>query len=108
MWLLGGSEIPKASQEQYKGRFINKEEYKNLLNNVFYYSSLLMKRKSVVYVRTDVRDFTFETTHSVLKKHFPKHDCEIIERPLNNKKSQTELFGIKPDRKCEIDIVMHG
>ena len=106
MWLLGGSEFPKALDEKYKGRFINREEYHNLLEKVFNLSSLLMKRKSVIYVRTDYRSFTYETTLNVLKKNFPKHDYEIFERPLENKKSQTELFGFKPEKKCEIDIVM--
>ncbi len=73
LWLLGGPEIPKATQEKHKGRFDNKDDYYQLLDSVFGNCSALMAKKSTVYVRTDRREFTFESTLEILRKYFSKH-----------------------------------
>ena len=56
LWILGGSETPKFIKEKHKGRFIDKERYYNLLDEVFGLSSTIMKDNSTVYVRTDKRE----------------------------------------------------
>lgn len=37
-----------------------------------------MNADCTVYVRTDKRDFTLETTHKILKLHFPKHKISVM------------------------------
>jgi len=107
LWLLGYSEKPQLRKEKHKGRFVDKQGYYNLLDTVFGYCAKMMKRESTVYVRTDKREFTFKTTSEILKKHFPKHDMLIIEKPLATEtKTQTKLFGDKSMKPGEVDIIM--
>lgn len=107
LWLLGGSETPKFIKEKHKGRFIDKERYYNLLDEVFGLSSTIMKDKSTVYVRTDKREFTFNSTIEILQKHFPKHKTQIIDKPLqSDTKTQTKLYGDKSMKPGEVDIIM--
>lgn len=105
LWLLGGSEIPKVINEKHKGRFMSKEEYSHLLDSVFSKCALVMKKKSTLYVRTDIRDFTFNTTMSNLKKYFPRHDIAIESKPIK-KRTQTVIFGNKSSDPGEVDIIM--
>lgn len=105
LWLLGGPQTPKTLKEKHKGRFICKEDYYNLLDNVFGNCASLMDEKSTIYVRTDIREFTFNSTLEILQKHFPEHKTEISDRPFI-KKTQTEIHGNKSNTKGEIDIIM--
>ena len=107
LWLLGGAPSPQAIKDKHKGRFVNKKEYYQLLDNVFQLCATMMRRKSTVYVRTDKREFTFNVTLSILKKHFPKHHIDIIGKPLKkDSKTQTKLFGDKSMKPGEIDIIL--
>jgi len=105
LWLLGNESEPKANKDKYKGRFASKENYKKLLDDVFYQSSKLMKRNSIIYVRTDSRKFTLSITKEILSKYFPKHQMNIKRKPFH-KKTQTELFGNKTKKSGEIDLVL--
>ncbi|MBE0661123.1 MAG: site-specific DNA-methyltransferase [Bacteroidales bacterium] len=107
LWLLGGAENPQSLRDKHKGRFINKQEYYNLLDTVFGLSSQIMERKSTVYVRTDKREFTFKTTLEILTKHFPKHNIQIIDKPLkDDTKTQTKLYGDKSLKPGEVDLIL--
>ena len=107
LWLLGGNENPQSLKEKHKGRFINKQEYYDLLDNVFGLCAKMMKAKSTIYVRTDKREFTFNSTLEILKKHFPEHKETIIDKPLlESTKTQTKLYGDKSMKPGEVDIVM--
>ncbi len=107
LWLLGGEANANSLKEKHKGRFVNKQEYHDLLDNVFGLCSKMMKRKSTIYVRTDKREFTFNTTLDILKKYFPKHSVQIIDKPLKkNTKTQTKLFGDKSMKPGEVDIIL--
>jgi DNA methylase len=107
LWLLGGEAGPQVLKDKHRGRFINKEEYYLLLDNVFGTCANMMKRKSTVYVRTDKREFTFQTTLSILQKHFRKYKLQTIEKPLKkDSKTQTQLFGDKTLKPGEIDIIL--
>jgi DNA modification methylase len=105
LWMLGGEAFPKTIATKSKGRFLSKQDYIELLDNVFSASSKLLKKSGVVYVRTDAREFTFNTTKELLLKHFPNHKQLIKQRPFKNK-TQTELFGDKSKKPGEIDIIM--
>jgi hypothetical protein len=107
LWLLGGDANGNSLREKHKGRFINKQEYHELLDNVFALCSKMMKRKSTIYVRTDKREFTFTTTLDILKKYFPKHSVQIIDKPLKkDTKTQTKLYGDQTMKPGEVDIIL--
>lgn len=109
LWMLGGSQFPKKTGEKYKGRFGDRVEYHNLLDSVFGVSSKIMDEKSTIYVRTDRREFTLQTTIDILNKHFPNHKMKIIEEPISNEtKTQTKLFGDKSLKPGEVDIIMRS
>ena len=105
LWMLGGNSNQNAIKEKYKNRFNNKIDYYNLLNSVFCNSSKMMNKKSVIYVRTDVRKFTYDTTLEILSKYFPNHKVNICQAPVNIK-TQTELYGNKSSKKGEVDIIL--
>ncbi len=105
LWLLGGSEIPKMLKDKHKSRFNSKENYIALLDQVFGKCSLMMKEKSIIYVRTDVRDFTLNTTIEILKKYFPRHKLKI-DKKLLKKRTQTQMFGNKSSKQGETDLIM--
>ena len=66
-----------------------------------------MKKKSTIYVRTDKREYTYNSTLNILIKHFPKHSVQIIEKPLNkDTKTQTKLYGDKTMKPGEVDIIL--
>lgn len=107
LWMLGGNFAPKTIPEKHKGKFSNKEEYYVLLDTVFNLSSKLMNTNSVIYVRTDRRAFTYYTTLEVLKKNFPSHTINIIQKPFNkDTKTQTKLYGDKTLKPGEVDIIL--
>jgi len=107
LWLLGGEANGNSLKEKHKGRFVSKQDYHDLLDNVFGLCSKMMKRKSTIYVRTDKREFTFNTTLEILKKYFPKHNVQIIDKPLKkDTKTQTKLYGDKSMKPGEVDIVL--
>lgn len=107
LWLLGGEANLRSLNERYKGRFVNKQEYYDLLDTVFGLCSKMMKCNSTIYVRTDKREFTFKSTFEILKKHFPKHKVQIIDKPLKkDTRTQTKLFGDKSMKPGEVDIIL--
>jgi hypothetical protein len=107
LWLLGGADNPQSLKEKHKGRFVNKQEYYDLLDNVFGLCAKMMKTRSTIYVRTDKREFTFNSTLEILKNHFPKHKVTIIDKPLlEDTKTQTKLYGDKSMKPGEVDIIM--
>ncbi|TDW95942.1 site-specific DNA-methyltransferase [Dinghuibacter silviterrae] len=105
LWLLGGPERPKAIGEKHKGRFVSKEDYYNLLDSVFGSCSKIMDNESTIYVRTDRREFTFESTMGVLKKHFPEYRYKLVDNPFK-RRTQTELHGNSSKEGGEIDIIL--
>lgn len=101
LWLLNEK---VNNDDKYKKRFVSKSDYEELLNNVFGNCAEMMSRKSTIFVRTDVRKYTFDKTLEILRKHFPKHKQETI-KESSVKKNQTELFNNKSKKK-EIDILL--
>jgi DNA modification methylase len=107
LWLLGGAENSQSLKEDHKGRFANKQTYYDLLDCVFGYCAKMMKTHSTIYVRTDKREFTFNSTREILNRHFPNHKETIIEKPLKkDTKTQTKLYGDKSMKPGEVDIIM--
>lgn len=109
LWLLGEDEKPKSNSDKHKRRFNSKVDYENLLQTVFQTSAEVMKRKSTIFVRTDAREFTYETTLKILRGCFPKHKIREEKKPFT-KKTQTELFNhtntLPAEKYGEVDIIM--
>jgi len=107
LWLLGGNAEPEYQKEIHKGRFSNKEKYEKLLDTVFGNCAFLMKDDAIIYIRTDSRAFTRDTTIRVLKEKFPNHRMECYNRPIReNIKTQTILHGNTSKKTGEIDIIL--
>ncbi len=105
LWMLGGPNKQKIYKERHKNRFLNKDIYKLLLENVFLKCSLKLSADAVIYVRSDAREYSFAITKNILKNIFPEKKMEIHERPLT-KKSQTRLFGDNSPKPGDIDIIL--
>ena len=106
LWLLGSSEIPQPiTEEKHKGRFSSKVDYYALLDSVFSQCSEIMDDQSTIYVRTDTRDFTFETTKEILKKHYPDYSFRTRKNPCTTR-TQTEIMGNTSTETGEIDIIL--
>jgi hypothetical protein len=105
IWMLGGPSKPVRREKQWEKKFRSKTEYRELLEKVFEDSARCLKRGAVIYVRTDAREFTFETTRDVLTEVFPKKQMLITYRPIIQA-TQTALYGDKTEKPGEIDIIM--
>lgn len=105
LWLLGF--LPEASYNrgQNKGRFNNADDYKKLLYLAFSKASKLLNHKAVVYVRTDSRKFTYQTTLQILKDVFPDKKILRTKQPFT-RPTQTHLFGDRSYKPGEVDLVL--
>jgi len=105
LWLLGGPNKPYSPRQRCKRKFENKDEYTELLKSVFTESKALLARDAVIYVRTDARKFTYDSTIEALEHAFPRKRIrdETRSRP---KFSQTALFTSKVKTKGEVDLLM--
>lgn len=105
LWVLGGEPKPTSRNEQHRGRFDSKERYRELLSNVFSQCARLMQPNGTIYVRTDVREFTFQCTKEVLAKCFPQHQSEVV--LSTPERTQSILFKNVPSMKPgERDIIL--
>lgn len=105
LWMLGGPNHPVHIGGNSTGRFASKVAYTELICNVFKDCASLMNAGGTVYVRTDRREFTFDTTLTALKEIFNSSDPEIIMRPYI-KKTQTALYGDDTSKPGEVDIIL--
>ncbi|MCH8836273.1 MAG: site-specific DNA-methyltransferase [Candidatus Marinimicrobia bacterium] len=105
LWLLGDLPIAYSGRGRYRGKFGNREEYRNLLYRAFSQSSELLKGDAVVYVRTDRREFTYQVTIQILEEIFPGKKRSMIGRPYHGN-TQTHLFGDHTSKPGEIDLIL--
>jgi len=108
LWLLGGS--PNALREGHGrgGKFEGRDRYRKMLEGVFAKAAPLLQPDATVYVRTDARQFTYDTTVDVLKAVFNNKRMRQIRRPLL-RPSQTSLFGERRttmEHAGEVDLVL--
>lgn len=104
-WLLGGPDRPRSTGNACKRKFENKTDYVNMLRRVFAKSKPLLRRKAIVCVRTDARQFTREATIEALETAFPQKKLRS-ELHTSPDFTQTELFDPDAESKGEIDLVM--
>jgi hypothetical protein len=107
LWLLGGPDKPTTLSEKHRGRFNSMPDYEDLLDIVFGESAKMLSNKGVVYVRTDYRKFTLETTKNILKKHFPNHRMSETFDYCTSR-SQTELLNNTVEKVCEVDLILRA
>jgi hypothetical protein len=105
LWMLGGSSLPTFTGEKWRGKFESKVRYHNLLKTVFLGCSKTLNKNATIYVRTDSRSFTKETTINILQDIFPDKNMEIIPRPFS-KNTQTALYGDKSKKPGDVDIIL--
>lgn len=105
LWLLGGPSCPARAKGRWRRKFESHGDYVQLIDEAFEASSQVMTRNAVVYVRTDAREFTLDTTVGALRRHFPKHRLRLVRRPLKSQ-TQTALFGDRTPKPGEVDIVL--
>jgi len=104
-WMLGGTELPTVSLKRHEGRFESQAEYRDLLITVFGTAATIMADNAVVYVRTDAREFTLNTTSKVLQDVFPGWSMRTMPIPITGK-TQTSLFGDKSEKPGEVDLIL--
>ena len=106
IWMLGGPEYPTYDgRSRWQKKFDSKEGYKTLLTTVFSHSKRLLCEDAAIYIRTDARRFTLDTTLDVLISLYPNKTFDCIPRPVS-KSSQTALFGDKSSKPGEVDIIL--
>lgn len=105
LWLLGGADHARRTGNGMCGKFEHQDNYKILLEEVFRRAKGILHRDAVVYVRTDARRFTRDTTISVLRNLFPRKTLSVIRRPVTES-TQTHLFGDFGESAGEVDVVL--
>lgn len=109
LWLLGGppTDRRKATRYsgRYRGRFVDRDSYRELLSGVFQRCASLVRADAVVYVRTDRREQTLTITREALSEAFPRHSMRELGRPVRGE-TQTRLFGNGDPRVGEVDLVL--
>lgn len=100
LWMLGGPNLPDYETSQ---KFSNQVKYRHLLESVFGAVHRHLADDGVLYVRTDSRTFTRNTTVRVLRDLWPTHS--FFWHAEGHGKSQTDLFGGKAAKPGETDIL---
>lgn len=107
IWFLGGQEVYSSSGKKWERKFASKTDYRELLTKVFQGCAENTHRNSVIYVRTDAREYTRDTTIEILRDSFPNKKLEVIKREYT-KPTQTALYGDKSSKPGEVDIILSG
>jgi hypothetical protein len=104
-WMLGGDSHPVRTRGVWQSKFQSRTAYRTLLETVFRDCAALLSRSATIYVRTDARQFTYETTLAALQLAFPERELDIAPRPFK-RSTQTALFGDKSEKPGEVDIIL--
>jgi len=105
LWLLGGPPQPRSPREDCKRKFENKEHYVEMLRAILNKSKRLLAPGAVIYIRTDARRFTFESTLRVLEEIFPEKKIHQKRHTLPSF-TQTSLFDNEVESAGEVDLVL--
>ena len=101
LWMLGGSPLPEHDTSQ---RHVSRPRYREMLQGVFEAAHRCMLDDAVIYVRTDTRSYTLQTTKEVLASIWPRYAAyQRSEQPL---KTQTRLFGDASIKPGETDLLL--
>lgn len=105
LWMLGYPPWPNSSLGKNRERFQIKDEYEELLKTTFRKISHLTDKDSVIYVRTDSREFTLKTTRATLAEIFPDKNMTVQYQPIKGT-TQTRLFGNHTTKTDEVDLIL--
>lgn len=105
LWLLGGPPNALRSGGAVCGKFEHRQKYRDLLHTVFSRAAELLADDATVYVRTDKRETTYQTTVDVLKEVFPEKRLRSEAKPFKGP-TQTRLFGDHDKKEGEVDVVL--
>lgn len=100
LWMLGEGPLPSWEVSQ---RYGHRENYSGLIYNVFRAASGLLVPGAPIYVRTDARHFTLNTTADALQSLWP--DRSLVAHHGRALKSQTALFGDGSIKPGEVDLL---
>lgn len=105
LWMLGGPPSPTSTGGRWRGKFEGADDYRHLLRGVFKGAAGRMKPDSVIFVRTDARQFTLDVTVEALREAFPSKAIrdEVSPAPEH---TQTVLFGDRSAKPGEVDLVL--
>ena len=104
LWLLGGVPNARRTGMPGDGKFEGRKSYQRLLRRVFDAAAAILDESATVYVRTDARKFTHDTTVAVLSDVFKEKTMLAVSRPLGGT-SQTHLFGDSNSPREEVGEV---
>lgn len=105
LWLLNeGPPLPDWKKDTHISR---RESYAQMMETVFTSVKKVLKENSVIWVRTDAREFTKKTTESILRSLWP---YRLIYQRFDSpgKDTQTAHFGNSHNRSCEVDFLIPG
>jgi hypothetical protein len=105
LWMLGYPPTPNSTMGKNRERFQVEEEYIKLIETTFKKIASITDRNSTIYVRTDSREFTFNTTHDALQKVFPGKRIRTKQQPIRGT-TQTDLFGNHGKKVNEVDLIL--
>ncbi len=103
--MLGEQPTPIRSRGEWQNKFESRSAYRRLLEEVFTGIHDMLTDDATIYIRTDARRFTLETTLEVLSQTYPTKQLQVIPRPIG-RKTQTALYGDKSDKPGEMDIIL--
>ena len=105
LWMLGeGGSLPDWKKDKSTVRH---DLYRQMLHDVFSEASKLLKPQGAVWIRTDARKYTKETTLETIRKIWPgRRLFQRYDRP--KKETQTAHFGKKSSKLGEVDFVIPG
>ena len=105
LWMLGeGCALPDWKKDEATSR---KEMYHRMLSNVFSESRRLLKPHSAIWIRTDARDYTRQTTLNIIRRLWPRR--KLYQRyDIPWKDTQTAHFGRESSKLGEVDFVIPG
>ena len=108
LWLLGMPDDPNIESNRYGGKYSDPKRYRDLLRRVFTKARAVLTEDASLYVRTDQRETTLETTVKVLQEIFPDKEMETEQRPLTPE-HQAKPYGrggAPKQPNCEIDLIL--
>ena len=108
LWLLGSPENPGGHRNLFGGKFSNRDQYHSLLKQVFARTKPILTDDAIIYVRTDRRHSTFDSTLTVLTDTFPEKKATKELRPLSpdHLSKPYSRGGAPKQANCEVDIIL--
>lgn len=105
LWLLNeGPPLPDWKKDTQVSR---RESYVEMMLSVFTAIKRLLKKNGVVWVRTDAREFTKETTKTIIRSMWPKRHV-FLRYDIPTKVTQTAHFGNSYNNSGEVDFLIPG